>query len=123
LSGVIVDVLSRRWRFDLPMLDRLWHALRAYQPDVLHVWGQTGLRVVALAGGLWRGRLIVTTPLEPSRVPQRLKWWDRWLLRQAERVTALSRSEAEKWRQLGLEESRLAVIPPGVDTPNELGPS
>src|SRR5439155_15394274 len=54
LSGVIVDVLSRRWRFDLPMLDRLWHALRAYQPDVLHVWGQTGLWVVALVGGLWR---------------------------------------------------------------------
>jgi glycosyltransferase involved in cell wall biosynthesis len=113
-AGVVVDVLNRRWPFDLPAFNRLWHALRAYQADVLHVWGQSALRAVALAGGLRKGRLFVTRPL-PSRRPfGRLPWQDRWLLRAAERVTVPSQAAAEEWRRFGLEDCRVCAVPPGV---------
>jgi glycosyltransferase involved in cell wall biosynthesis len=114
-TGVIVDVLGWRWTLDLPAFGRLRHALRAYQADVLHLFGQSALRAVALAGGLRQKRLIVTTPLPPRKPRSRLTWWDRWLLRQAEQVTAFNSAEAESWRQLGLDDDRLAIVPPGVE--------
>src|SRR5258708_4595225 len=49
-AGVIVDVLNWRWKLDLPAFGRLRHLLRAYQADLLHVWGRSALRAVALAG-------------------------------------------------------------------------
>src|SRR5262245_25536331 len=61
--GGIVDVLHWRWKFDLSALSRLRQVLRAYQADILHIWGQSALRAVALAGGLRRGRMVVTMPL------------------------------------------------------------
>src|SRR5262245_5863890 len=115
-AGVIVDVLGWRRALDLAALNRSWHALRAYRPDVLHVWGQSALRVVALAGGLHCGRLVATAPMSPRKPMAHLAWWDRWLLRQAESVTVFRSSEAEQWQQLGLDPRRLIAIPPAVET-------
>jgi len=118
--GVIVDTLNWRWKFDLPAFGRLRHLIRAFQAEVLHVWGQSALRAAALACGLSRSRLIVTRPLPPRKPSMRLRWWDRWLLRRAERVTTMSSNEAERWDRLGVDAGRIVVIPPGVEAEDGL---
>lgn len=117
-AGVIVDVLNWRWTLDLPALSRLRQALRAHQASVLHVWGQSALRAIALAGGLRCGRLFVTAPL-PHKSSQQLGWADRLLLRRAERLTTAFAVEADQWRQLKLKPNRLIVIAPGVEAKAE----
>jgi glycosyltransferase involved in cell wall biosynthesis len=112
-EGVIFDVLNWRWQLDLPAYGRLRHLLRAYQADLLHIWGLPVLRTVSLAGGLGTGRLVVSLPLRARG--EHLRWWDGWLLRRAEWVTVASPVEAVKWRGLEIDVGRLAVIPPGVD--------
>jgi len=111
-AGVTVDVFDRRWMFDMPTFSRLRHALRAYQADVLHVWGVPALRAVALAGGLRKGRLFVTASTHPR---ERLAWWDRWLLRRAVHVTEPSQTGADAWCRHGLGEREICVVPPGVE--------
>src|SRR5262249_14467747 len=119
-AGVIVDALNWRWRLDLPAFGRLRHLIRAVQAEVLHVWGQSALPAAALAGGLRRSRLIVTRLLPPRKPSMRLRWWDRWLLRRAERVTAMSSNEAERWDRLGVDAGRIVLIPPGVEAEDGL---
>ena len=114
-AGVILDVLNWRWTLDLPAFGRLRFVLGAYQTDVLHVWGQTALQAAVLAGGLRHGRLIVTRPLPTRHSSGKLNWWDRWLLRRAECVTAMSPSAADMWGRLEVDPSRFVVIPPGVE--------
>jgi glycosyltransferase involved in cell wall biosynthesis len=121
-AGVIVDVLNRRWQVDLPAFRALWSMLRAYQADVLHVWGRFALRSVALAGGLRRARLFVTTRLPPGKPRSSLLWWDRWLLRRAEWVTAWWQRDAESWRRSGLDAGRVIVVPLGVELPHDASP-
>jgi len=120
-AGVIVDVLNGRRLLDLPAFSRLWHALRAYQADVLHVWGQSALRTVALAGGLGNGRLLVSTFPQPHGKQGRLAWWDHWLLRHAERVTAPWQAAADNLCRQGLEGRRVSTVPPGVTTSTRNG--
>jgi glycosyltransferase involved in cell wall biosynthesis len=115
-AGVLVDVLNWRWKLDLAAFGRLWDIVHAYHADVIHVWGRSALRAVGFAGGL-RGRRLMVTARLPSRKPSaRLAWWDRWLLRNAECVTAFGHTEKEKWREAGLDGGRLATIPPGVES-------
>jgi glycosyltransferase involved in cell wall biosynthesis len=113
-AGVIVDELNRRRHLDLSAFGRLRHLIRAYQADVLHVWGPAVVRVTALAGGLRRGRLVATISLPRTRAG-RLGWLDRRLLNFAEHVTVTSSHEAERLGRLGLSPSRVVVVPPGVE--------
>jgi glycosyltransferase involved in cell wall biosynthesis len=115
-AGVTVDSLNRRWRLDLTAFTRLRNTLNAYQPDVLHVWGRSALRLVALAGGLRQGKLIVSLAGSVKRRPK-MAWWDRRLLCKAARVTVSGQAEADHLRALGLESDRVAVIAPGVEVP------
>ena len=118
-ADVVVDVLGWRRKVELPAFSRLWHALRAYQADVVHVWGQSALRALALASGLRGGRLIVTAPFRTGRPRALLAWWDRRLLGRAGNITVSGPSEAGKWQQQGLDSVPLTIVPPGV----EIGPA
>jgi glycosyltransferase involved in cell wall biosynthesis len=114
-AGVILDVLNWRWKLDLHAFGRLWHLLRAYQADVLHIWGQSALPAVGLAGGLRGGRVVVTTSLPQRKPARRLGWRERWVFRHVERVFAPSQEDADEWRRLGLGSRQIAVVPPGVE--------
>jgi glycosyltransferase involved in cell wall biosynthesis len=114
-AGVLIDVLNWRWKFDLPAFGRLWDIVHAYQADILHVFGRTALRAVGFAGGLRSGRLVVSMRFPLNKRRARLPWWDRWLLKHAERVTPRTPTEEVKWREAGLDGGRLASIPPGVE--------
>ena len=114
-AGVIVDVLNWRWKLDLVAFGRLRHLLRAYQADLLHVWGRSALRLVALAGGLRRSRVLVTMPSQPRQSTTRLGWPDRWLLRRTALIIVPSQNEAGEWRRLGLANRQIVVVPPGVE--------
>ncbi|HZT79091.1 MAG TPA: glycosyltransferase [Gemmataceae bacterium] len=117
-AAVPVRSLRRQRLLDLPFLRGLLEEVRQGPADVLHVWGLPALRWVA-AAALGRGRrIVVSEPWagRPSRRrPGRL---DRWLLRRADRVVAGSAAEAERCRRAGVDESRLVVIPAGVEPPS-----
>jgi glycosyltransferase involved in cell wall biosynthesis len=111
-AGVDVDVLGWKWLVDLPAVGALRCALRSYRADVVHVWRLPALRAFTLAHS--RGRLLVSYPLPPRLPRTGLAWWDRWLLRRAERVIVSGPAEAERCRRQGIPEDRLSQIAPGV---------
>jgi glycosyltransferase involved in cell wall biosynthesis len=117
-AGVIVDVLGPQRLMDFRHLGTLWNLLRAYRADVLHAWCPSAVRALALTGGLARrhGRLVISAPLLPRRPGVSLPWWDRWLLRRADRVTVGDPLQADECRRFGIGTDRLVEIPPGVET-------
>jgi glycosyltransferase involved in cell wall biosynthesis len=117
-AGVVIDELNRRWKLDLSAFGRLRHLIRAYQADVLHVWGLDALRATALAGGLRHGRLVATAS-PPRTRSGGLAWLDRRLLNCAKHVTVASTTDAERSRLLGVDPHRLVVAPPGVEPMDE----
>jgi glycosyltransferase involved in cell wall biosynthesis len=110
-AGVAVEVLGWQRPFDLFPLLALRRALRSLRPAVVHAWGASALRALALIGGRGDARLIVSAPLYPG---PSAAWADRWLLRRAPRVTAFTAGEAERYRRVGVPGDRVVVVTPAV---------
>lgn len=111
-AGLEVEVLGWKRPFDAAPFVALRRLLMELRPDVVHLWGRSGLRASATFGGA-RGasRLFVSAALPPER---RTVWLDRWLLRRAETIVAFGESEADRYRRLGVRAERVAVVAPGV---------
>jgi glycosyltransferase involved in cell wall biosynthesis len=104
-------VLGWRRPFDVVPFLALRRLVKSLRPDVLHVWGATALRVVALTGSRAVNRLVVSGALSFALRPGRL---DRWLISHAEEVIAFGNAEAERYSQLGVAPTRLTVVSPAM---------
>jgi glycosyltransferase involved in cell wall biosynthesis len=113
-AGVAVDLLGWRRPFDLRPFLALRSLARDFRPDVVHAWGPGALRAVALVrGAAGGGRLFASAVLPPAGPPPRL---DRFLLGRAA-VVALGAAEGQRYLRLGLNPSRVAVVPRAVAPP------
>lgn len=114
-EGVEVEVLNWRRPFDVLPFAALRRLVRAMRPDVLHVWGMTALRTVALTGSRPAKHLLVSAA--PS-LARRMNPLDRWLLSRVGGVIAFGAAEAERYRRLGVVDSRIAVVSPAMPIPS-----
>ncbi len=113
-AGLDVSLLGWSRPFDLGPFLVLSRLLQAYRPDIIHVWGALALRGLCLAGGPGSARVFLTGLLPALGKPF---WLDRWLWGKKSVVIALGENEAQRYRGLGMDASRLAVVWPGVATP------
>jgi glycosyltransferase involved in cell wall biosynthesis len=109
-AGVAVEVLGWRRPFDAAPFLALRRLVQALRPDVLHVWGATALRAVVLTGSrakaLWVSAALSFT--------QPIGWMDRWLLARVGGVIAFGAAEAERYRRLGVADTRLTLVSPAI---------
>jgi glycosyltransferase involved in cell wall biosynthesis len=115
-EGVEVEVLGWRRPFDVLPFAALRRLVKATRPDVLHVWGATALRAIVLTGSRPAHRLLVSAALSFAQRTSRL---DRWLIQHAEGVIAFGAAQAERYRQLGVADTRLTVVPPAMPIPSD----
>jgi glycosyltransferase involved in cell wall biosynthesis len=115
-QGIEVEVLNWRRPFDVVPFRTLRRRVRSSRPDVVHVWGMTALRALALTGSRPAHRLLVSAALSFAQATNRL---DRWLLRRAEGVIAFGAAEAERYRRLGVPDARITVVAPGMPIAEE----
>ncbi len=113
-EGIEVEALGWRRPFDLLPFRALRRLIRSMRPDVLHVWGATALRTVVLTGSQPANRLVASCSLSFSSRMNRL---DRWLLQRAQGVIAFGAAEAERYRRLGVAETRLSIVSPAMPVP------
>jgi glycosyltransferase involved in cell wall biosynthesis len=111
-AGVIVEAPGRGRLFDLRPLARLRALGREYAPDVVHVFGMSPLRAVALAG--FKGRLIASPCPRQSFARSWLRRVDGWLLHRAHHVVAFGQTEAERCRLLGVDPALIVTVQPAV---------
>jgi hypothetical protein len=77
--GVVVHALGwTRW-FDPRVLMELRCLLRESTPDVIHVWGSTALRTLAIIAPDFLPRVVMSGEMPVKGQPA---WFDRWLLKQ-----------------------------------------
>lgn len=109
-EGVEVEVLGWRRPFDVLPFVALRRLVKSIRPHVLHVWGTTALRTAMLTGNR-ATRLLVSAVLSFAHRMNRV---DRWLLTHSEGVIAFGMAEAERYRRLGVADSRLTVVTPAM---------
>jgi glycosyltransferase involved in cell wall biosynthesis len=107
----VVHVLGKTRFVNLVALWKLRRLLRSFQPDIIHAWGMAAVRNLGFLGRR-KGPLVVGAPL----ASQRMKPFDRWLLRKAGRIVVRSKAEAERCRLAGLPGEKITIIPPGILT-------
>ena len=110
-TGVEVEVLNRRRPFDVLPFLALRRLIRATRPDVVHVWGAMALRSVVLSGSRQPHQLLISAALPPVGSPGNL---DRWLLLRTRAAIAFGATEAERYRRLGIAETRITIVAPAV---------
>lgn len=113
-GGVPVESLGWDQLFDLRVFWHLRSLLYSHQPDVVHAWGLTALRMVFPALRRGSSQLIVSTPFPVRERDSRPSWFDIRLLRRAYRVVVAGPTEAERCRRLGLSAEQIVPIPPAV---------
>jgi glycosyltransferase involved in cell wall biosynthesis len=94
-------------------LIRLGRLLDSMRPQIVHVWQVEPLRVLRLLPSGWR-KPVVLSAAWGAPCPGAI---DRWLLRRVDRFAVQGETEANRSRQLGVEESKLVVVPPAVSSP------
>jgi glycosyltransferase involved in cell wall biosynthesis len=121
-AGIEVDILGWKRPFEVAPFVALRRLLTGLRPNVVHCWGRTALRAVAVIGGVGgAGRLFVSGVVAPERP---MPWFDGWLLRRADVVMAFGAAEADRCRRLGVRAERVAVVAPAVrPSPLTPGPS
>jgi len=122
--GIPLTVLGKRWKFDPGALWRLRRLVRDSRPDVLHAWlfaANAAARLVA--GRQPKPRVVVSERC----VDTWKRGWqlrvDKWQIGRTSRLIGNSRAVAEFYRTLGVPETKLAVIPNGVEIPQPVAES
>lgn len=110
-AGIAVDAPGRGRLFDLTPLVTLRRLMSGYAPDVVHAWGRSAMRLVALSG--FKGRLVASPCLRPDFQRSWLRRLDGWLLGRAAHVVVFGDVEAERCRMLGYS-GKLVVVHPAV---------
>ena len=115
--GYCVEVLSQRRRYDPALLRQVSNIIRHHSVSILQSHGYksaliawsfrriTGIPWVAMAEGY-------TSENRRMALYNRL---DRWLLRRADRVVAVSRATSEFLQAYGISAERMTVIPNAID--------
>jgi glycosyltransferase involved in cell wall biosynthesis len=111
-AGVTVDAPGHARLFDLKPVALLRRLVRSFAPDVLHAWALPALRAVTLSG--FRGRVIASPCPRSDFARSWLRRLDGQLLRRASQVVALGETEAQRCRALGVDTSRIVIVPPAV---------
>lgn len=122
-AGIPVQPLRRRGWWDAGLLWRLWRALRAWPPDVVHSFlflSNTVTAPVARLAGVPTLILSQRCSYEAT-VPPHWRRIARWTHRLADRVIVNSRAALEEERRAGVPLDTLIYVPNGVDVP-EGGP-
>jgi glycosyltransferase involved in cell wall biosynthesis len=113
--GAEVHWLARlSWR-DVALLWKLRRILKQEQPDLIHVWGQSTLRTLALAGG-FRVCPVVFEPFLNRTWNNSTGLLDRWLINRCRAVIVPNNTHADRCRSAGIRAARIEVIAPGVAT-------
>jgi glycosyltransferase involved in cell wall biosynthesis len=125
-AGVGVECLGWRRLLDVRPLVSLRRLIVRERPEIVHAWGLPAAWSLVLSGTCRPGSLFLSAALPPRR----LSLAERWLLRRCGMVIAIGQAEAHTYRRLGVADSRLLIVPPGVGvtegtppaTPKELPP-
>jgi glycosyltransferase involved in cell wall biosynthesis len=115
-ANIPVTILRKRLQFDPLAWWRLRKHLQARQPDILHTWlfaaNSYGRMAVPHRSST---RVIVSERCVDSWKSWQLKF-DRWLVNRTDCLVGNSRAVVDFYRPLGYPESKLRVIPNGVET-------
>jgi glycosyltransferase involved in cell wall biosynthesis len=110
-AGISVHSLGWTRRIDPLPLWRLRGLLRGARPDIVHAWGRTPLRTLALVGRKLLGRVVLSRPFVwDQRQPTTAL--DRWLLGKVARIVV--QNDAEAALAEGLPDEKIAVVSPGI---------
>jgi glycosyltransferase involved in cell wall biosynthesis len=113
-AGVPVEVFGWTRLVDARPALKLRKLVQDFQPDVVHGWSQTALRVVNWIGG--KARKLVSHPLPPKALAGKINHLDHWLINRVDGVMAGHANEIEGLRHLGLAAAKIWAIPPGLET-------
>lgn len=116
-AEIPVTILGKKFQFDPLAWWRLKKHLAARKPDVLHTWlfaansyGRMALPATS------RAKIIVSERCVDSWKSWQL-WFDRRLVKQTDMLVGNSQAVVDFYRPLGYPESKLRVIPNGVECP------
>ena len=116
-AGIPVTILGKRFQFDPLAFFRLRKHLQERSPDILHTW----LFAANSYGRMAVSRSSKTRVIVSERCVDSWKSWqlrvDRRLVGRTDFLVGNSQAVVDFYRPLGYPESRLRVIPNGVQTP------
>jgi glycosyltransferase involved in cell wall biosynthesis len=117
-KNVPVKMLNKRFRFDLVCYRRLKSHLAERAPDILHTWMFTANSYGRIAAGRHPPfKVIVSERCVDTWKSGWQRCTDRFLRKRTDRLIANSKPVAEFYRDLGIDESIIEVIPNGVAIP------
>jgi glycosyltransferase involved in cell wall biosynthesis len=117
-AGVRVTVFGKRHKLDLGILRSLRRRLREQPPDILHTWLFAANAYGRLALPRNRGfKVVVSERCVDSWKSTWQLWLDRRLIGRTDRLLANSHSVADFYKQEGIPESVISVIPNAVAVP------
>ena len=114
-AGIPVTVLGKRFKADPLTWVRVRRLIATFQPHVLHSWlfaaNAYGRLSLPASGG---PRVVVSERCVDSWKSRWQLWLDRKLINRTDLLVANSESVAEFYRNLGLPNDKIRVIPNGV---------
>ncbi|MBL8814870.1 MAG: glycosyltransferase [Planctomyces sp.] len=119
-AGVEVEVLQKQFRFDPLTYIRLKGRLSHFRPQIVQSWLFAANSYVRFPGVCPAGtRVIISERCVDSWKSRWQLILDRWLSQRMLLMTANSRSVAAFYEKAGVPSGRIAVIPNGIDVPQE----
>lgn len=117
-----VTILGKRWRFDPPAWWSLRRELARLSPHVLHTWLFAANSYGRLAAGPRRPWKTVVSErcVDTWKAPWQL-WLDRRLIARTDRLIANSHAVADFYRQQGVPDDLITVIPNAIECPAREG--
>ncbi len=118
-AGIPVTILKKRGRFDLLNLLQVRRHLQQRQPDIVLscIFSANSAVRLATLGMRKRPITIISERCVDSWKSGWQKQLDRMLISRTNRLVANSQSVADFYQELGVPESKLRVIPNGVEVP------
>ncbi len=117
-TGVPVEIIGKRWKFDPGAWMRLRRKLRSIAPDIVHTWlfaGNAYGRTAARSAGV-----PVVVAGERCVDPWK-RWWhyaiDRRLARSTARIVTNTSAVVDFYARHGLPQDKFSVIPNAVEIP------
>lgn len=116
-SGIDLDLITERFRFDPRVVSQLVEVLRRRAPDIVQTHGVKSHFLMRLSGLGRRYRWIAfhhgyTAEDRKMRLYNQL---DRWSLAAADRVVTVCRSFADDLVETGVRRERIAVLPNAIE--------
>lgn len=115
-AGIPVTILGKRFQFDPLSWWRLRKHLKARNPDILHTWLFAANSYGRLALPQGHIKVIVSERCVDSWKSWQL-WFDRQLVERTDLLVGNSQAVVDFYRPLGYPDSKLCVIPNGVEIP------